>query len=196
MTSSEADARIVIDELLRQAQWDPTDKSQVRTEVTVQDLEEKGRSSRSSATASNTVYRVDTKDGGKRRGRADYVLFTQNGRPLAVIEAKKRAFEPYQAKQQALPYAQRIGAPFIFLTNGELIYFWDYQNDDAHVVSSNTRNETWSVWLKCARRGSHSLPLSFLSTMFGKEKLGLFALINGKRCKHLTKRLSWESADF
>jgi len=21
----------------------------------------------------------------------------------------------------------RIGAPFIFLTNGELIYFWDYQ---------------------------------------------------------------------
>jgi len=41
MTSSEADARIVIDELLRQAQWDPADKSQVRTEVTVQDLEKR-----------------------------------------------------------------------------------------------------------------------------------------------------------
>ena len=39
MTSSEADARIVIDQLLRQAQWNPADKSQVRTEVTVQDLE-------------------------------------------------------------------------------------------------------------------------------------------------------------
>ena len=42
MTSSEADARIVIDELLRQAQWNPADKSQVRTEVTVQDLEGRG----------------------------------------------------------------------------------------------------------------------------------------------------------
>jgi hypothetical protein len=26
---------------------------------------------------------------------------------------------PYAAKQQALPYAQQLGAPFIFLTNGE-----------------------------------------------------------------------------
>lgn len=139
MTSSEADARIVIDELLRQAQWNPADKSQVRTEVTVQDLEGRGNKSRSgsSVAASTTgTYRVGTEGGKQRRGRADYVLFTQNGRPLAVIESKKRAFEPYQAKQQALPYAQRIGAPFIFLTNGELIYFWDYQNDDARVVSS------------------------------------------------------------
>src|SRR5206468_3941890 len=32
---SEADARILIDALLRQAGWDPTDKSQVRTEVSV-----------------------------------------------------------------------------------------------------------------------------------------------------------------
>ena len=31
---SEADARIVIDTMLRQAGWDPADKSQVRTEVT------------------------------------------------------------------------------------------------------------------------------------------------------------------
>jgi len=34
------------------------------------------------------------------------------------------------------------------------------------------------------------LPLR-LSTTFGKEKLGLFAPISGKRCKHSTKRLSW-----
>jgi type I restriction enzyme R subunit len=35
-----------------------------------------------------------------------------------------------------LPYARQIGAPFIFLTNGEPIYFWDYQNDDARIVQS------------------------------------------------------------
>ena len=33
-------------------------------------------------------------------------------------------------------YAKSLGAPFIFLTNGELIYFWDYLNDDAHIVNS------------------------------------------------------------
>jgi type I restriction enzyme R subunit len=68
-------------------------------------------------------------------GRADYVLYDQRGRPLAVIEAKKNAINPYVAKQQALPYAKALGAPFIFLTNGELTYFWDYQNDDARPIA-------------------------------------------------------------
>lgn len=109
--SNETDARINIDELLRQAGWNPTDKSQVLTEVKV------------------------TLPNGKP-GRADYVLLDQRGRYLAVIEAKKRAIEPYVAKQQALPYAQNLQASFIFLSNGELIYFWDYQNDDARIVNS------------------------------------------------------------
>lgn len=105
--TTEADARIIIDELLRQAGWDPTDKSQVLTE-------------HSSSSA----------------GRADYVLLDSPGRPLAVIEAKREGIDPYTAKQQVLPYAKELGAPFIFLTNGEIIYFWDYGNDDARLVNS------------------------------------------------------------
>ncbi len=66
----------------------------------------------------------------------DSNLLDSRGRCLAVVEAKKRAIEPYVAKQQALPYAQHLQAPFIFLSNGELIYFWDYQNDDARIVNS------------------------------------------------------------
>ncbi|HIK09447.1 MAG TPA: DEAD/DEAH box helicase family protein [Oscillatoriaceae cyanobacterium M33_DOE_052] len=110
-SSRESDARINIDDQLRQAGWDPADKSQVQTEVTV------------------------NLSGGKR-ARTDYVLLDQRGRPLAVIEAKRRAIEPYIAKQQALPVAQQLQAPFIFLSNGELIYFWDYRNDDARSVNS------------------------------------------------------------
>ena len=68
-------------------------------------------------------------------GRADYVLYDQRNRPLAVIEAKKNAINPYVAKQQALPYAKALGAPFIFLTNGDLNYFWDWQNDDARQIA-------------------------------------------------------------
>lgn len=74
-------------------------------------------------------------NGEPMRGRADYVLHDQRGRPLAVIEAKKNAINPYVAKQQALPYAKALGAPFIFLTNGELTYFWDYENDDARQIA-------------------------------------------------------------
>ena len=68
-------------------------------------------------------------------GRADYVLYDQRGQPLAVIEAKRNAINPYTAKQQALPYAKALGAPFVFLANGEMIYFWDYQNDDARQIA-------------------------------------------------------------
>jgi type I restriction enzyme R subunit len=79
---------------------------------------------------------VEPADGAAPAGRVDYVLYDQRGRPLAVIEAKKNAINPYVAKQQALPYAKALGAPFIFLTNGELTYFWDYQNDDARPIAS------------------------------------------------------------
>lgn len=76
------------------------------------------------------------RDGTDSRGRADYVLYDQRGRPLAVIEAKRNAINPYIAKQEALPYAKALGAPFIFLSNGEFTYFWDYQNDDARPIAS------------------------------------------------------------
>jgi type I restriction enzyme R subunit len=106
-TTKETDARILIDELLRQAGWEPADKTQVLTEHFA-----------------------------AGSGRADYVLLDQNGRPIAVIEAKRSAIQPYVAKQQALPYAKQLGAPFIFLTNGELIYLWDYTNDDARIINA------------------------------------------------------------
>lgn len=127
-SSSEADARIAVDQRLREAGWDLANKLQVRTEVTISDLGPAAmREAGGDYLGSPPI---------PAKGRADYVLCDQRGRALAVIEAKRQAFEPYQAKQQALPYAQAIGAPFIFLSNGELIYFWDYQNDDARVVDS------------------------------------------------------------
>lgn len=122
---SEADARIIIDEMLRQAGWDPADKSQVRTEVTVtEDLVMHDRPAGLSD---------ENEDGAKR---TDYIMLASNGRPLAVMEAKRKKIDPYSAKHQTLPMAKRIGAPFIFLSNGELIYFWDYTNDDARIVNS------------------------------------------------------------
>jgi type I restriction enzyme, R subunit len=133
VVDSEADARIVIDEQLRAAGWDPIDKSQVRTEVLVKPA---SGTPPVVVEPSEEYAGVPADAAVDASGRADYVLCAQNGRPLAIIEAKKQAIHPYVAKQQALPYAKQLGAPFIFLTNGELIYFWDYQNDDARIVDS------------------------------------------------------------
>jgi type I restriction enzyme R subunit len=136
---TEADARILIDDLLREALWDPADKSQVLTEVHIQIAKEMviGRSQIAEPVSEYESGHNGQEEDSLVTGRADYVLRNQNGRPLAVIEAKKNAINPYVAKQQALPYAKALGAPFIFLTNGELIYFWDYQNDDARIVASS-----------------------------------------------------------
>jgi len=104
--SSEADARMVVDRLLREAGWDIEDKSQVTTEESIKD------------------------------GRADYLLLDTRNRPLAVVETKRFAKDPYIAKEQAEIYAKELQAPFIFLSNGQDTYFWDYQQADARLVDS------------------------------------------------------------
>lgn len=153
--NKETDARILIDDQLRAAGWSPADKSQVLTEVKVS-----GGHFVAEPGAQPTVF--STSDGDAiPTGRVDYVLLDQRGRPLAIIEAKKQAIQPYTAKQQALPYAKQIGAPFIFLTNGELIYFWDYQNDDARIVNSffSRRDLERLVHMRAERKPMATVPI-------------------------------------
>lgn len=63
-------------------------------------------------------------------GYADYVLWDDNGKPLAVIEAKKTAVSAEQGKTQAEYYADGLEKehgqrPVIFYTNGYDIWLWD-----------------------------------------------------------------------
>lgn len=60
-------------------------------------------------------------------GFADYVLYGDNGKPLAVVEAKKSAKDPIAGSQQAKLYADCLQAasgqrPLIFITNGFEVY--------------------------------------------------------------------------
>ena len=102
--STEADARMLIDRLLEQAGWCITNKAQVSTEEAAAD------------------------------GRADYLLKDTRSRPLAVLEAKRFAVDPYSAKEQAKAYALTLKAPFVILSNGQEHYFWDYTDGDARPV--------------------------------------------------------------
>lgn len=61
---------------------------------------------------------------------ADYVLLGLDGKPIAVVEAKRSSRDEIAGKRQAADYADSIKArfgvdPFVFLTNGREIQFWD-----------------------------------------------------------------------
>ena len=63
-------------------------------------------------------------------GAADYVLFGGDGRPLAVIEAKRTCKDVAAGRQQAVLYADYLEKkfarrPVIFLTNGFETKLWD-----------------------------------------------------------------------
>jgi len=66
------------------------------------------------------------------KGRIDYVLWDDNGKPLAVIEAKKASENAEKGRTQARLYADGLEKdhgqrPVIFYTNGFDIWIWDDQ---------------------------------------------------------------------
>ena len=100
--ANEAFARVKIDQLLRDTAWRLTDGRSVRFE-----------------------YPLD--DGGK----ADYALFDRQGRALAVLEAKSTSVNLSAGEAQGRRYADQLDVPFIFLSNGEEVWFFD-KDQDAH----------------------------------------------------------------
>ena len=87
-----------------------------------------------------------SKQNSKGKGKVDYVLWGEDGRPLAVIEAKKTARDAREGKYQAELYANCLEQdprfivedegqrPLIYYTNGYDIYLWDDTNYPARKV--------------------------------------------------------------
>ena len=55
---------------------------------------------------------------------ADYLLFAPNGKPLAVVEAKREGQLEGTGIQQAIKYATLLDAPFAFSSNGKSFEFY------------------------------------------------------------------------
>ncbi|WBB78651.1 DEAD/DEAH box helicase family protein [Micromonospora sp. WMMD882] len=85
-------------------------------------------------------WRLDGPDDRERRvtgmpnrsgaGFADYVLWGDDGKPLAVVEAKAARNDPTVGQQQVKLYADRLEheygqRPVIFFTNGYETWLWD-----------------------------------------------------------------------
>ena len=75
-------------------------------------------------------YEVTGMPNAQGIGYVDYVLWGDDGKPLAVVEAKKTTADPAVGKQQAKLYADCLERmhgqrPLIFFTNGYKTWFWD-----------------------------------------------------------------------
>jgi type I restriction enzyme R subunit len=109
----------IIDERLKQAGWLVGDPSQVVVEFDI-------------VVDKNLVMEAPTPYAGHQY--SDYVLLGKDGKPLAVLEAKKTSVDAAIGREQAKQYCQNIqntqggDLPFCFYTNGHDIYFWDLGN--------------------------------------------------------------------
>ena len=98
---------------------------------------------------------------GTGTGYADYVLLGDNGKPLAVVEAKRASISPEKGKHQASLYADCLEReyeqrPIIFYTNGFETHIWDDTFYPDRLVSGFYSKE--ELQLRIDRR-RHRIPL-------------------------------------
>jgi len=107
----------IIDNRLKQAGWNVTDRTQVIEEFDIH---------------LTVVEEPATPYAGHQY--SDYVLIGKDGKPLAVVEAKKTSVDAALGREQAKQYCynikqtQGVDLPFCFYTNGHDIFFWDLDN--------------------------------------------------------------------
>ena len=126
---NEAFARVQIDQLLKDAGWSLSDGLSVRFEYPL-------------------------RDGGK----ADYALFDRQGRAVAVLEAKSTGVDLASGEAQGRRYADQLDVPFVFLSNGEEIWFCD-KDRDAHFRLVETVFSQDDLVRRIASRGIRRSPL-------------------------------------
>ena len=85
-------------------------------------------------------YRVEGMPSRSGIGEVDYVLFADDGLPLAVVEAKRTSIGVEKGRQQAVLYAdaleKKLGRrPIIFLTNGYETRIWSDKYYPERLVS-------------------------------------------------------------
>jgi type I restriction enzyme R subunit len=72
---------------------------------------------------------------------ADYILYAKPSIPLAVIEAKDNNHSVGSGMQQALGYAETIGVPFVFSSNGDGFVFHDKTGQNEKLETNLQLNE-------------------------------------------------------
>ena len=71
----------------------------------------------------------------KRGKRVDYLLFTEDNSPIAIVEAKDRKHAPADGIQQAIDYAKDLDLPFAYASNGEKFVEHDMNTGAERTIS-------------------------------------------------------------
>jgi type I restriction enzyme, R subunit len=142
---SEAHTRkLYIDLYLREAGWKVLEKDNVK-------IPEKA----------GIEIKVQGMPNNQGTGFVDYVLYGCDGKPLAVVEAKKTSVSPVIGKEQALLYAkclqQEYGyLPIIYYTNGYQIWIIDQLGYPSRQVFSFHNIKELEYLMKLRQRGAIS----------------------------------------
>lgn len=126
MYSKEAKARIKINKLLEQAGWRFFDSDEGKANIFLEHRTKKG-------TFSNDKLGNDLENAPD--GFIDYLLLNEQSRPVALLEAKRESIDPLTAKEQAREYARGQNIRHIFLSNGNVHYYWDLEQGNPTVIS-------------------------------------------------------------
>jgi type I restriction enzyme, R subunit len=124
----------LIDQLLAQSGWNVKDPTQVVEEFDI--------------LTAQSARVAESPASYKGHQFSDYVLLGKDGKPLAVVEAKKSSQDAAIGREQAKQYCYNIQQqlrgelPFCFYTNGHDIYFWDLDNyPPRKVIGFPTRDD-------------------------------------------------------
>ena len=95
--------------------------------------------------------------GEPSHGFTDYALRSEDGSVLAVVEAKRSSRDAIVGKKQAELYARAIEigqptCPFIFLANGDDIWYWDLGSNPRRVSGFFSRRDLESRRFQLANR--------------------------------------------
>lgn len=105
-------------------------EQQTRSRLIDRDLARAGWSASRRTLIEEFVLIAQSGDARNNPEFADYALLGADGKPIAIVEAKRGSRDELAGKRQASDYADRIKArfgedPFVFLSNGKEIQFWD-----------------------------------------------------------------------
>ena len=100
-------------------------------------------------------------------GFVDYVLYGDNGLPMAVVEAKRTAVDPRKGKVQARLYADCLAKehgvrPLIFYTNGFETWFWDDSDYPERLVFGFFSKDEldWYVYRKANKKPINAVTIN------------------------------------
>jgi type I restriction enzyme R subunit len=183
---SEADTRkIYIDEYLREAGWEVLEPN---SETVLPDgtVVKSGTVYPSKACCEIPVEGMDNRSG---MGFCDYVLYGNDGKPLAIVEAKRTSEDPikgsYQVKQYGECMKNKYGyVPVLYYTNGYEIYVVDGTYPARRVMAFHTLDELQYMLQKRSRNNITDLTINDDITNRAYQKMAITSVCERFNEKH------------